>query len=98
MQSEDQYLERTVDMVTKIRAMREAAEKEMNRFTRIADYEVRHGIGQKPKGEVVPDRTAPRPSPVRGRSKKAAKRPGMPQASIAFEPVPGERREGGEDA
>ena len=37
MQSEDQYAERTPDLVTKIRAMREAAEKEMNRFTRVTE-------------------------------------------------------------
>jgi hypothetical protein len=98
MQSEDQYLERTVDLVAKIRAMREAAEKEMNRFTRIADYEVRRGIGQKPKEEVVPDRTARRPSPARGRSKNAAAKPEVSQTSITFEPVPGERREGGKVA
>jgi hypothetical protein len=49
MQSEDQYLERTPDLVAKVRAMREAAEKEMNCFTRIADYDVRRVAGQKPK-------------------------------------------------
>jgi hypothetical protein len=97
MQSEDQYLERTVDLLAKIRAMREAAEKEMNRFTRIADYEVRCGIGQKPKDEVVPDRTARWPSPGRGRSKKAAEKAVMFQASIAFGSGSGER-DGGEDA
>jgi hypothetical protein len=98
MQSEDQYLERTVDLVAKIRAMREAAEKEMNRFTRIADYEVRCGIGQKPKDEVVPDRTARWPSPGRGSPKKAAVKAGMSQASIAFGSDSAERGEGGEDA
>jgi hypothetical protein len=97
MQSEDPYLERAADLVAKIRAMREAAEKEMNRFTRIADYEVRHGIGQKPKEEVVPDRTAPRPSPTCGRSKKTAAKPGMSQASLGFGSVAAERGDGGED-
>jgi hypothetical protein len=29
MQSEDQYLERTPDLVVKVRAMREAADREM---------------------------------------------------------------------
>ncbi len=49
MQSEDQYMERTSDLISKIRKMREAAEKEMNKFTRVADYDVRRVFGQKPK-------------------------------------------------
>jgi hypothetical protein len=47
MQSDDQYMERTPDIIAKVRQMREAAEKEMNRFTRLADYDVRRGVGQK---------------------------------------------------
>jgi hypothetical protein len=53
MQSEDQYAERTPDLVAKVRAMREAAEKEMNRFTSVADYDVRRVVGQKPKASPV---------------------------------------------
>jgi hypothetical protein len=49
MLSEDQYLERTPDIVTKVRKLREAAAKEMNRFTRVADYDVRRVVGRKPK-------------------------------------------------
>lgn len=49
MLSEDQYLDRTPDLVAKVRKMREAAEKEMNRFTRAADYDVRRVVGRKPK-------------------------------------------------
>jgi hypothetical protein len=48
MQGEDQYQERTPDLVGKIRAMREAAEKEMNRFTRVDDYDVRRVVGHGP--------------------------------------------------
>jgi hypothetical protein len=47
MLNEDQYMERTSDLITKVRQMREAAEKEMNRFTRLADYDVRRVVGQK---------------------------------------------------
>ena len=47
MLNEDQYTERTPDLIAKVRQMREAAEKEMNRFTRLADYDVRRVIGQK---------------------------------------------------
>jgi hypothetical protein len=46
MQSEDQYLDRTPDLVAKVRAMREAADREMDRFTRVADYDVRRVVGQ----------------------------------------------------
>ncbi len=49
MLSEDQYMERTPDLITKIRRMREAAEKAMNRFTCVADYDVSRVVGQKPK-------------------------------------------------
>jgi hypothetical protein len=54
MSSEDQYMERTPDLIAKVRQMREAAEKEMNRFTRLADYDVRRVVGQK-----TPDATTP---------------------------------------
>lgn len=47
MLNEDQYMERTPDLIAKVRQMREAAEKEMNRFTRLADYDVRRVVGQK---------------------------------------------------
>lgn len=47
MLNEDQYMERTPDLIAKVRQMREAAEKEMNCFTRLADYEVRRVVGQK---------------------------------------------------
>lgn len=92
MQSEDQYMERTVDLVAKIRAMREAAEKEMNRFTRVVDYEVRRGFGRKPKREPVSGGTAP-PSSVRGRAKKAAAKSRIAQTSL-----PLGAGHGGEDA
>jgi hypothetical protein len=48
MLNEDQYMERTPDLIAKVRQMREAAEKEMNRFTRLADYDMRRVVGQKP--------------------------------------------------
>lgn len=55
MLNEDQYMERTPDLIAKVRAMREEAEKEMNRFTRLADYDARRCIGQKPADAVAPD-------------------------------------------
>jgi hypothetical protein len=97
MQSEDQYLERTPDLVAKVRAMREAAEKEMNRFTRVADYDVRHVIGQKPKAAQVPVETLSA-SPARERPKKSAAKSMLAQASLEFAPAPAERGDGGEAA
>ncbi len=59
MLNEDQYMERTPDLITKVRQMREAAEKEMSRFTRLADYDVRRVVGQKsPDDESAPPQTS----------------------------------------
>ena len=96
MQSEDQYAERTPDLVVKIRAMREAAEKEMNRFTRVADYDVRRVVGQKPKASPVSLETAP-PSPVGARPKKSAAKSAIAQTSIEFAPAPAELGDDGEN-
>jgi hypothetical protein len=97
MQSEGQYLDRTPDFVAKVRAMREAAEKEMNRFTRVADYDVRRVVGQKPKAAQVSVETAPA-SPATERPKKSAAKSTSAQTSIDFAPAPGERGDDGESA
>ena len=97
MQGEDQYVERTPDLITKIRAMREAAEKEMNRFTRVADYDVRRVIGQKPKASPVSLETTPS-SPVGARPKKSAAKSSTDQTSIEFASAPAELGDHGEHA
>jgi len=97
MQSEDQYLERTPDLVAKVRAMREAAEKEMNKFARVADYDVRRVAGQKPKAAPVPVETVP-PSPASERPKKSTAKSSTAQTSIEFAPDPAERGDNGEGA
>jgi len=96
MQSEDQYLERTPDLVTKIRAMREVAEKEMNRFMRMADYDVRRVVGQGAKAVPVSGETVSL-SPVNDRPRKPAGKSATAQTSIKFAPAPAERADGGED-
>jgi hypothetical protein len=58
MLNEDQYMERTPDLIAKVRQMREAAEKEMNRFTQLADYDVRRVVGQKPSDDTAPPQTS----------------------------------------
>ncbi len=97
MQSEDQYLERTPDIVAKIRAMRVAAEKEMNRFTSVADYDARRVVGQKPKTVPVSVETAS-PSPADDRPKRQIAKSSTGQTSIEFAPAPAERGDSGEGA
>jgi hypothetical protein len=97
MQSDDQYAERTPDLVAKIRAMREAADKEMNRFTRVADYDVRRVVGQKSKASPISLETAP-PSSVGARPKKSAAKSATAQTSIEFAPAPAELGDEGENA
>jgi hypothetical protein len=97
MQSEDQYAERTPDLVTKIRAMREAAEREMNRFTRVADYDVRRGVGQKPNVSPASVETI-LPSPANTRPKRSAAKSASAQTAIEFAPAPAEPGDAGEDA
>ena len=97
MQTEDQYVERTPDLVAKIRAMRQAAEKEMDRFTRVADYDVRRVVGQRPKASSVSVETVSHPTAGERVKKPAAKSSGV-QTSIHFAPAPAERSDDGEDA
>ena len=96
MQNEEQYMDRTPDLVAKIRKLREAAEKEMNRFTRVADYDVRRVVGQKPKASPVSDETVS-PSSVSDRPKKSAAEPIANQVRIQFEPAPAEQGNHEED-
>jgi hypothetical protein len=97
MQSEDQYLERTPDLVAKVRAMREAAEREMNRFTRVADYDVRRVVGHGPKPAPVSSETVP-VSPASERPKKSGTKSSPAQTSIDFAPAPAEHSDSGEGA
>jgi hypothetical protein len=90
MQSDDQYMERTPDLVAKVRALREAAEKTMNRFTRAADYDVRRVVGQKPKASPVSDETVP-PPPVEECVGVPAETSTTMQTSIGLLPPPAER-------
>ena len=96
MHTEDQYLDRTPDLVAKVRAMREAADREMDRFTCVADYDVRRVAGQCPKAAPVPAETVPPPVPAR--PKKSTSKSATTQTSIEFAPAPAERGEDGEGA
>ena len=97
MLSEDQYMERTPGLIAEIRKLREAAEKEMNKFTRVADYDVRRVVGQKPKTSQVSEET-PQSPPANERTKKPAAKSATAQASIEFSPAPSVRSDHGEDA
>jgi hypothetical protein len=94
MQSEDQYLDRTPDLVAKVRAMREAAQKEMNRFTRVADYDVRRVVGHGPKPAPVSAETVA----ASERPKKSGAKSVSAQASLEFLPASVERDGDGEPA
>jgi len=97
MLSEDQYMDRTPDLITKIRKMREAAEKEMNRFTRVADYDVRRVAGHRPKASPVSAETAP-PSPAVERPKRSATKTSATQSLMEFAFAPAEPDDDGEQA
>lgn len=97
MLSEEQYMERTPGLIAEIRKLREAAEKEMNKFTRVADYDVCRVVGQKPKASQVSEEK-PSPSPDGDHAKKPAAKSATAQASIEFSPAPSERSDPGEDA
>lgn len=97
MHNEDQYVERTPDFVAKVRAMRVAAEKEMNRFTRVDDYDVRRVVGHGSQAAPVSDETVA-PSSASKRAKKGVAKSATDQASMEFPPAPAERGDDGEDA
>ena len=96
MQSEDQYLERTPDLVAKVRAMREAAQKEMNRFTRLSDYDARRVVGHGPKPAPVPAETGVT-APASECPKRSSSKSTSGQAALEFAPAPAERGTDGED-
>jgi hypothetical protein len=95
MQSEDQCMERSPDLVARIRKLREAAEKEMNRFTCLSDYDVRLVVGQGPRTAPVSAQTVSA-SATESRPKKSSGRPSSTQTSIQFSPVPAEPGDDGE--
>ena len=97
MQSEDQYMERTPDLVAKIRKLREAAEREMNRFTSLSDYDVRRVVGQRPGTVPVSTETVSSSATV-GRTKRTAAKPATTQTSIEFSPALAESGDDGEIA
>jgi hypothetical protein len=97
MLGEDQYIDRTPDLVAKVRAMREAADREMDRFTRVADYDVRRVVGQGSKASAVSVETVS-PSPPVERSKKSSSKSSTAQTSIEFAPAPAERGDENEGA
>lgn len=89
MLNEDQYMDRTTDLVAKVRAMREAAEKQMNRFTCVTDYAARRVVGYGPKAAAVSGETAT-PSPAVELPKKSAAKSSTAQTAIEFAPAPAE--------
>ena len=80
IKEEEHYLERTPDLIAKIRAMREEMQKQMDRFTSAEDYDVRRVVGHGPPPKPVPAKVVP-PSP----SAKTAEPSAVPeQTAIEF--------------
>ncbi len=77
--------------------MRETADKQMNRFTRVADYDVRRVVGQMPTTPPVSNETV-LPSPPVSRQKKSSAKSATSQTAIDFAPSPPERGDDGEAA
>jgi hypothetical protein len=96
MANEDQYMDRTPDLVAKIRKLRKATEKEMNRFTRVADYDARRVVGQKPKTLAFPEGNAS-PSQAGEQLKMPAEVPAIAPPSVEPSPAPTEHGDEGED-
>lgn len=95
MQIDDSHLDNTPDLIAKIRKLREAAEKEMNRFTSVADYDIRRVVGRKPKTEpweAEPSSAAP----VVGRVRKKTVKSSTDQTAIEFSSAPVEHDDDGE--
>jgi hypothetical protein len=97
MQLDDQYMERTPDLVAKIRKMRAVAERQMNRFTHLADYDARRVVGQKSKATPVSGETV-LSSAAGDRPKRSAAKSATAQTSIEFAPAPPERAESEKNA
>jgi hypothetical protein len=97
MLNEDQYMERTPDLIAKVRQMRKAAEKQMDRFTCVADYDVRRVVGLGPKAAPASSETVA-PSSAAKHTKKAAAKPATSQTSMDFPPAPPEHDEEEESA
>ena len=57
MNFQDQYDDRTPDLIERIRKMRDAAQREMDKFGNPADYDTRKIVGQKITG-ASPEHTA----------------------------------------
>ena len=86
MHIEDAYMERTPDLVVMIRKMREATNKEMNRFTRVADYDVRRIVGQKPKDSPITSEDSVSVAAV-SKPLKVSLRTNARQSAIEFPPA-----------
>jgi hypothetical protein len=97
MQSEEQYMERTSDLVAKVRAMRAAAQKEMDRFTHVADYDVRRVVGLAPKASPVSAETV-LPPVLEGRPRRSPSKSASRQTLIKPSPAPSEPGDNGETA
>jgi hypothetical protein len=93
MKHDDPYADRSTDLIAKVRKLREAAQRQMDQFTCLADYDVRRLVGQKP-----PDSTEASPIATDTSLKDRKRKLRDAQGIIAFSPLPSESGEKGEGA
>ena len=93
MKHDDPYMDRSTDLIAKVRKLREAAQREMDQFTCVADYDVRRLVGQRPldSTEAFPIVTD---TSLKNRMRKLRDAQGI----IPFSPHPSESGEKGEGA
>ena len=83
------YDDRSPDLIARVRKMREAAERRMNAFGKIADYDVRKVVCQKSQSsQQTAEATAVTPQQSAKEEKQAtSKKQKTPQAVLEF-PLP----------
>jgi hypothetical protein len=91
MKHDDPYMDRGTDLIAKVRKLREAAQREMNQFTCVADYDVCRLVGRKP-----PDSNEASPVATDTSLKNRKRKLRDAQGIITFSPLPSESGEKGE--
>ena len=79
------YDDRSPDLIARVRKMREAAERRMNAFGKIADYDVRRVLCHKSQASQQPAEPADTPQKSAKEEKLAtSKKQKTPQAALEF--------------
>lgn len=93
MKHDDPYVDRSADLIAKVRKLREVAQRQMDQFTCVADYDVCRLVGQKPPNSTEASPIATDTS-LKDRKRKLRDAQGI----IAFSPLSSQSGEKGEGA